>query len=395
MRKLNRLALIGGFLVTALIALAAVPATKPKWPISASTLADTNALAPQIEIVFCLDATSSMGGLIQTAKEKIWEIVTSLTQANPAPEIKLGMVFYRDRLDAFVTKTYPLTKDIDGIYSELLKIQAEGGGDAPESVNQALHEAVTRMNWSDRQNVYKTIFLVGDCPPHMDYANDNRYPVTCSNAKESHIRINTLKLGSGCEEAIAHFKAIAEATAGEYLQLDQQARDVVIATPFDDSINVYSYNIDHSKIYYGTASEQSEMTKRQDKSLAFYKEASVSSNSDRASFNMSGSGADNWYGSQELINDLNTGKVKLEAITPSSLPKALQQLDKEALKAEIQKTVTKRDGDIANMKRLLLAREVFLQQAKKAAGKEDSFSGKVFKIIQKQAAAQGVVIARS
>jgi hypothetical protein len=395
MKKLNRLTLIGGFLVTALIALAAVPATKPTWPISGGTLADTNALAPQIEIVFCLDATSSMSGLIQTAKEKIWDIVTSLTQASPAPEIKLGMVFYRDRGDAFVTKTYPLTKDIDGTYSELLRIQAEGGGDAPESVNQALHEAVTQMNWSSRQNVYQTIFLVGDCPPHMDYANDNGYPATCRKAKESHIRINTLKLGTGCQDAIAHFEAIAEATGGEYLQLDQQAKDVVIATPFDDSINVYSYNIDHSKIYYGTASEQTEMITRQAKSLAFYKEASVSSNSDRASFNMSGSGADNWYGRQELINDLNTGKVKLEAIAPSSLPKALQELDKEALKAEIQKTVAKRDGDIANMKRLLLAREVFLQQAKKAAGKEDSFSGKVFKIIKKQAATQGVVIAGS
>jgi hypothetical protein len=394
MKQRNRIVLILSFLVTALVALAAEPSSKASRPTSVGAVADSQAVAPQIEIVFCLDATSSMGGLIQTAKEKIWDIVTSLTQASPAPEIKLGMVFYRDRGDAFVTKTYPLTKDIDGTYAELLRIQAEGGGDAPESVNQALHEAVTQMNWSRHQGVYQTIFLVGDCPPHMDYVHDHLYPATCSNAKESHIRINTLKLGSGCEDAIAHFKAIAEATGGEYLQLDQQATDVVIATPFDDSINVYSYRIDHSKIYYGTVSQQSEMMQRQSKSLAFYKEASVSSNSDRASFNMSGSGADNWYGSQELINDLNTGKVKLEAIEHSSLPIALQRLDKKDLQAEIEKTVAQRESDIANMKRLLLAREAFLQQAKKAAGKADSFSEKVFKIIQKQAATQGVVLGR-
>lgn len=35
-----------------------------------------------IEIVFCLDATGSMNGLIGTAKEKIWDIVSDLAQNN-------------------------------------------------------------------------------------------------------------------------------------------------------------------------------------------------------------------------------------------------------------------------------------------------------------------------
>ncbi|MCU0434724.1 MAG: hypothetical protein MUC87_14820 [Bacteroidia bacterium] len=46
-----------------------------------------------IDLVFCLDATGSMSGLIKTAKEKIWDIVTSLSQTTPAPEIRLGMIF--------------------------------------------------------------------------------------------------------------------------------------------------------------------------------------------------------------------------------------------------------------------------------------------------------------
>jgi hypothetical protein len=60
--------------------------------------------APIMELVFCLDATGSMSGLIHTAKEKIWDIVTVMSQSSPTPDIRLGMVFYRDLKDDFVTK---------------------------------------------------------------------------------------------------------------------------------------------------------------------------------------------------------------------------------------------------------------------------------------------------
>jgi len=48
----------------------------------------TNAPA-RIEVVFVLDTTGSMGGLIQAAKEKIW-FATTMAQAEPAPEMKMG-----------------------------------------------------------------------------------------------------------------------------------------------------------------------------------------------------------------------------------------------------------------------------------------------------------------
>ncbi|MBT8326307.1 MAG: hypothetical protein KJP21_01205, partial [Bacteroidia bacterium] len=82
------------------------------------------------ELVFALDATGSMSGLISTAKEKIWDIVSGVSQSQEVKSLKLGMVFYRDRGDQFVTKVYPMTENIDSIYSELLAIGAAGGGDA-------------------------------------------------------------------------------------------------------------------------------------------------------------------------------------------------------------------------------------------------------------------------
>jgi hypothetical protein len=45
---------------------------------------------PIVDVVFVLDTTGSMSGLIQTAKEKIWSIATTMASAQPTPEIRIG-----------------------------------------------------------------------------------------------------------------------------------------------------------------------------------------------------------------------------------------------------------------------------------------------------------------
>src|SRR4030042_4170733 len=144
--------------------------------------AASEAERPQVEVVFVLDTTGSMGGLIQAAKEKIWAIANTLASTKPAPDIKMGLVGYRDRGDIYITKVTDLTDDLDAVYEQLMGFAADGGGDTPESVNQALNEAVTKVNWSKDGKAYRVIFLVGDCPPHMDYTDDVKYSESCKAA---------------------------------------------------------------------------------------------------------------------------------------------------------------------------------------------------------------------
>jgi len=144
-------------------------------PLFAKT-APTPQSKPRIEVCFVLDTTGSMGGLIEGAKQKIWSIANEMISAQPTPELKLGLIGYRDRGDEYVVKSFSLTDDIDAIYGHLREFQAGGGGDAPESVNEALAEAIHKMPWSSDSKVLKIIFLVGDAPPHMDYPNGPKYP---------------------------------------------------------------------------------------------------------------------------------------------------------------------------------------------------------------------------
>jgi len=150
----------------------------------------TVAERPKVDVVFVLDTTGSMGGLIQTAKEKIWSIATTMASAQQAPDIRIGLVGYRDRGDAYVTKVVDLSDDLDSVYATLMDFEANGGGDTPESVNKALYDAVHKMSWSREDQAYQVIFLVGDAPPHMDY-NEVRYPEIIATALEQGIVINT------------------------------------------------------------------------------------------------------------------------------------------------------------------------------------------------------------
>jgi von Willebrand factor type A domain len=351
---------------------------------------------PRIDLVFCLDATGSMSGLISTAKEKIWDIATSLTQTTPSPEIRIGMIFYRDRGDAFVTKVYPLTSDVDSIYAELLNIKAQGGGDSPESVNQALHEAVAQMSWGTGSNIYKTIFLVGDCPPHMDYKDDVKYTETCKMAAEKDIIINTIKLGISCSDAVKHFQTIASLTNGNYQSLGQNADDVIIKTPYDDSINYYSFLIDSTKIYYGTYEVQSKMNYKKEKSLEIQKNASSNSKASRTAYNYSKSGEKNLYGSNELINDLMNQRVNLDSIKQADLPEIMKKMTPAERKAYTEKLIQQRKTAQANITRLNILRQNYVRAEKEKTKSQTatSFSDTIFEVMQKQAASKGVMLSR-
>ncbi len=158
------------------------------------------AAKPTVEVAFVLDTTGSMGGLLEGAKRKIWSIATAIVDSNPDADIRMGLVAYRDIGDDYVTRTFDLTTDIQDLYANLLEMKARGGGDWPESVNEALDVAVNKLRWTLSSDTRRIVFLVGDAPPHMNYAQDTKYPTTLAVAKQKDIIVNAVLAGNarGC-----------------------------------------------------------------------------------------------------------------------------------------------------------------------------------------------------
>ena len=119
----------------------------------------------ELDLVFCLDATGSMGSYIHAATYSIAAIVNSIAQRTAA-DIRFGLVAYRDQSPqdtSFVTQVYPFTSDVAIMHGYLAEISAAGGGDGPEAVAAGMDE-VLRMDW--RENATKQCVLIADAPPH-------------------------------------------------------------------------------------------------------------------------------------------------------------------------------------------------------------------------------------
>ncbi|MFC1610785.1 VWA domain-containing protein [Myxococcota bacterium] len=342
---------------------------------------------PQIEAVFVLDTTGSMGGLIQAAKEKIWSIASSMAQTDPAPKIKMGLVAYRDRGDAYVTQRTQLTTDLDAVYETLMGFAAQGGGDGPESVNQGLHEAVTMMDWSTAADVYRVVFLVGDFPPHMDYSDDVQYPVTCSLAAEKAIVINTIQCGSNGGTTPV-WRDIASKAAGDYFRVDQSGGAIAASTPFDKDLAEASAELDATRLYYGSRKVRAAASKRKKVGEAINAKASVSAKARRATFNTSAAGDDNFYGRNELLRDVETNKVKLDHIETAELPEIMQGMSTKERQRFVDEQAAKRAALQAKVRDLATKRQAHMEEQlkKDAKAAKGALSQKVYDAVRRQAA---------
>ena len=347
---------------------------------------EPNENKPRIEVCFVLDTTGSMGSLIEGAKQKIWSIANEMISAKPTPELKLGLIGYRDRGDEYVVKSFQLTDDIDSIYAHLRDFKAEGGGDEPESVNEALAEAIEKMPWSQDRKVLKIIFLVGDAPPHMDYADGPKYPELCRIATKKDLIINTVQCGN-IAATTPIWKEIAKSSEGSYAAIAQSGGVAVIATPLDDELAKLNKKIGQTLIPYGDADLRREVTAKQ----AFAERAPASAVADRLSYNAKTKKG--VQGRGELIDALASNEVKLESIDKEDLPAEFQTLTKEEIEARIANKRAERDSLQKDVQELAKKRDAYIQAENKRlaeAGKGDGFDEKVAETIHQQAERKGI-----
>ena len=344
---------------------------------------------PRVDVVFVLDTTGSMSGLIQTAKEKIWSIATTMASAQPTPEIRIGLVAYRDRGDRYVTKLVDLSADLDSVYAKLMDFQADGGGDTPESVNKALYDAVHDMSWSQDEQAYQVIFLVGDAPPQMDY-NEVRYPAIVADALEKGIVINTIQCG-GMSTTVAPWTQIASLGHGKFFQVDQAGGAVAFTTPYDDKIAELSAKLDDTRLYYGTEEQKARMKSKVAATDKLQASASVAVLARRGVFNASVGGRANLIGENELVEEFTNGTVSLDEIEADALPAALKPMARAEQKAYVAGLATKRDDLKRRIRALSEDRDSYLEKkVEEAGGLKDSLDQQLYEAVKEQAGKAGL-----
>jgi hypothetical protein len=339
-----------------------------------------------IEVAFVLDTTGSMSGLIEGAKRKIWSIANQLASAGQQTEVRFALIGYRDRGDAYVTSVQDLTSDIDAVYAKLMQFRADGGGDGPESVNQALYEAVTGLDWSSSRDVYKVIFLVGDAPPHLDYQDDVRYDRSVRLARQHDIAVNTIQCGNW-EETTAVWREMASLGGGVYAAIAQDGGMIALATPMDEELATLNRELASTVMPYGRAEERRSVEEKVRNSVA----APAPAAADRLAY-LQKAGEGVVSGAKDLVDEAAAGNA-VSAFEAEELPEPLRALPPAERQARVDAQLAERKRVQSRIAEVSKERDAYLKKedAKlRASGSADAFDQKVYDAIKSQAAAKGI-----
>jgi hypothetical protein len=115
----------------------------------------------KVDLVICLDVTGSMKPYFDAIRQ---QLIPNLQEIVAEYEsFRIGMVFFKDYRDEFLTKVFPFTTDFNLLQRNVDTVKVGGGGDIPEAVFEALHDGATKLAWNAES---KIMILIGDAPPH-------------------------------------------------------------------------------------------------------------------------------------------------------------------------------------------------------------------------------------
>jgi Mg-chelatase subunit ChlD len=340
---------------------------------------------PRVDIVFALDTTGSMSGLIEGAKRKIWGIASFVARAQPTPDLRVGLVAYRDVGDEYVTRTYDLDDNLDRVYRRLLAFRADGGGDAPEHVARALTEAVHKMSWSRAEDGAKAndkavrlIYLVGDAPPHTDYHDGYDCAKAARDAAAMGIQVHAVRCGADTETA-TYWRRIAALGHGEFLTIDQDGGMLAVNTPYDDDLARLHDELSGTVVPYGEhAAEMGEIVR-----LAATAAPAVKA--DRAGY--VAAKRDKAL-DDDLVGRVASGALDVKTLNRAALPETLRRMSEPVLEEKVKEDARRREEIVGRIAKLSGDREAYLRSH--AARGKAGFDVEVEKTVTKAGAAVGL-----
>ena len=130
----------------------------------------------RFDVTFAIDSTGSMKEVVAWIQRDVTKMMRAFGKISREPRI--GVTFYRDHGDEYVTRVYPLTDDGRRLAEAIAQAEAKGGGDVPEAVYDALRDVIRKQGWTRRADAVKIVVLVGDAEPHPDSMDRIRELVT-------------------------------------------------------------------------------------------------------------------------------------------------------------------------------------------------------------------------
>jgi len=282
-----------------------------------------------IDVVIALDVSGAMSGLIDSAKQRLWDVVNTFSRAQPQPELRVAIVSFGNPSyginSGYVRIDQPLTTDLDSVNATLFAFATNGGD---EYVARAVTASLDKLSWSQAADAMRLIFVAGNESAEQDPAFD--LDEVLARASARHITVNAIYCGSDNDSLAPGWRRIAAHTNGTFASIDQSANVIAqIETPMDARLAELSAQLNDTYIPYGEAGAAGKQNQqRQDENAG---RMSLGAFAARAVTKASA-----LYDSArwDLVDAFEQGKP-LSEIAPSALPAPMQDMPL----AEIQQVV--------------------------------------------------------
>ncbi len=368
--------------LTSLAALAVCAASTNAYAESVAT----DAARRDVDLVIALDVSSSMDGLIESAKQRLWDITNELAQARPIPALRVAILSYGrpsyGQQSGYVRVDLPFTADLDAVNATLFAFQTDGGD---EYVARAIQTSLDKLQWSQHPDALQVVFVAGNESAEQDPQ------LTLDGATRAAARrgivVNAIFCGSDNDADARGWQRVAASTNGLYASIDQSAAAVAnVATPFDARLAALNDELNSTYIAFGNAGESGRANQvAQDSNAAAMSPAAA------ASRTVAKAGA--LYRSEwDLVDAVQSGKA-LADIPAAELPAEMQAMEPEKREAYVLETTERRETMQRQISELAAERSRYIAE-QKSDGTADGLDAAILEGIREVAAAKGFSFAK-
>lgn len=322
----------------------------------ATKMAIPDAQRHPVDVVIALDVSGSMSGLIDSAKQRLWDVVNELAQANPRPDLRMAILTYGNpsygEASGYVRIDMPFTRDLDAVNRTLFSFGTDGGD---EYVSRVVHRSVTGLAWSENPDALKILFVAGNEEANQD--PQISVEIASQLATNKGIVVNTIYCGNEDDNIVAGWREFSAMTNGLFASINQNASAVAnIATPMDDELVRLNEELNTTYVAFGKDGDDYKANQvAQDVNAAEMSMPSV------ASRTVAKAGRLYRNADWDLLDALESG-ADLAKMDPADLPEPMKSLNEEERKEYVGQLAAKRETVSREIEDLGKKRQMFIAE---------------------------------
>jgi len=382
------ISILGAFAIGLTLMSQVIPSTENQKHLAESPKIESES---KIQAAILLDVSGSMSGLIEQAKAQLWNMVSTMGKATcngKEPQIEIALYEYgrtgNDEKAGYVKQLSGFTTDLDKLSGELFALTTHGGD---EYCGHVIYSSLNELQWDTSASSYKVIFIAGN----EDFLQGKvHFTKACEAARKKGVIVNTIYCGDRIQGIREHWNLSGECGNGSYTNINHNAKEEEIPTPYDSTILTLNEHLNGTYIAYGYAGKDNYLaqTKVDKMNYNMSKSAAVK----RAEVKGKKSLYKNTH--WDIVDAAEQDKEFLSKVDLKTLPDSLQNKSRDDLKKIVGVKKIQRDSIQTEIGKLSAQRETFIktEKAKKVSASVATLETEIEKIVRKQAALYQMII---